>query len=372
MKRNQIIILGGLLLLFAVIFINIASKKKTSTKILKEEATTIYLPVSTVKNKAKEMQIISYGQVTPMSEIDVAFEVQGKLLKGEVNIRPGVSFSKGQILYRVDNDEAFYSLSARKVQLSNLVVSALPDVELDFSSEKNKWVSFLNSIKEKSRLPELPTFLSNKEKMFMTSRGILAEYYNIKSAEARMEKYVYIAPFSGTVLETYAEPGAIANPGTRIARIAKTNDFEIKVPISVDNIANYQKQGSVQFFTADGILVGSGNINRISEVINQQTQSVDVYYSIRPIANQKIYSGLFLNAAINQSAVKESITLPRIAVTENTVNVLKNGAIVAREIQIVGNKPDSLYVFGLQNGEHVILEKIEMDKKGKTFKGIVR
>ncbi len=372
MKRNQIIILGALLLIFALIFISIASKKKPAEKEMKEEATTIYVPTRLVENSEKEMQIISYGQVTPMSEIEVAVEVQGKLKEGALRMKPGVNFSKGQVLYRVDNEEAFYSLSARKTQLSNLVVGAMPDIELDFPKEKDKWLNFMNGIKAESRLPELPAMNSSKEKMFLTSRGVTAEYYNIRSQESRMEKYVYIAPFSGTVIETYSEPGAIANPGARLARIAKTNDFEIKVPIALNDIANYQKQGSVQFYNSDGDMVGTGTINRISDVINQQTQSVDVYYDVRPNSGQKIYSGLFLNVAINQKAMKSSITLPRMAVTGNKVNILVDGKIVSRDIQIVGNKPDSLYISGLENGSHVILEKIEVDTKGKVFKGIIR
>lgn len=372
MKRNQIIIIGVLFLLFALIFIGIVSKKKPNEKALKEEATTVYVPIRMVQNEEREMQIISYGQVTPMSEIDVAVEVQGKLEAGAVRMKPGVAFAKGQVLYRVNNEEAFYTLSARKTQLSNLVVGAMPDIELDFPSETSKWLNFMNSIKASSALPELPNMNTSKERMFMTSRGVLAEYYNIRSQESRLSKYSYIAPFSGTVLETYSEPGAIANPGVRLARIAKTNDFEIKVPISLDQIANYQKQGSVQFFDSDGNMVGTGTINRISDVINQQTQSVDVYYSIRPAGNQKIYSGLFLNVAINQKAVKSSVTVPRICVSDNKVNVLKNGKIVPRSIQIVGNKPDSLFISGLTNGDQVILDKIEMDTKGKIFKGITR
>ncbi len=142
MKRNQIIILGSLLVIFAIIFFVIAAKKKPAEKATKEEATAVYVPIRIVKNEEKELQIISYGQVTPMSEIDVAVEVQGKLEKGQILMKPGVNFSKGQILYKVNNDEAFYSLSARKTQLSNLVVSAMPDIELDFPSELTKWLKF--------------------------------------------------------------------------------------------------------------------------------------------------------------------------------------------------------------------------------------
>ena len=370
MKRNQIIILSTLFLVFAIIFIVIKGKKKTVEKSTKEVQTVVYLPVKTVQNQEKELQIISYGQIAANAEIDVAVEVQGKLEQGAIYLKPGVKFTKGQILFRVDNEEAYYTLSARKTQLANLVVGAMPDIELDFPKEKAKWSSFLDNIQAGKRLPNLPEFNSSKERMFMTSKGIIAEFYTIKSSESRMEKYVYIAPFSGTVLETYAEPGSIANPGSKLARIAKTNDFEIKVPISVENIAAYQKQGSVTFSNSDGLLVGTGSINRISDVINQQTQSVDVYYSIRPVSDHKIYSGLFLNVSINQKAITESISVPRMAVTQGKVNVLQGDKVVSREIQIVGNKPDSLFISGLANGEKVILEKVELNTQGKIFKGI--
>lgn len=372
MKRNQIVILGTLFLIFAVIFLIIKVRKNTDEKSIKEALSIAYLPVKIVKNQAKELQIISYGQVSANAEIDIAVEVQGKLELGEMYLKPGVKFSKGQILLRIDNEEAYYTLSARTTQLANLMVGAMPDIELDFPKEKIKWFSFLENIQVGKRLPTLPEFNSSKERMFMTSRGIIAEYYNLRSSEARMEKYIYIAPFSGTVLETYAEPGSVANPGTRLARIAKTNEFEIKVPISLENVASYQKQGSVTFSNSDGSIIGTGSINRISDVINQQTQSLDIYYSIQPVKNQKVYSGLFLNVAINQKAMKESISVPRMAVTNGKVNILQGDKVFSKMVQIVGNKPDSLFISGLADGEKVILEKIELNTQGKIFKGINR
>lgn len=372
MKRNQIVILGSLFLIFTIIFLVIIAKKKPHEKEMKEETKVVYLPVRKVKNEEREMQIVSYGQVLANAEIDVAFEVQGKLEQGSSYLKPGMSFQKGQILYRVNNEEAFYTLSSRKIQLANLIVGILPDIELDFPSEKNKWTKFLDAIQPDRLLPELPTIQSDKERLFLTSRNVLSEYYNIRSLEARMAKYTYFAPFSGTVLETYAEPGAIANPGARVARIAKTNEFEIKVPITTDHLKAYQKEGKANFYTVDGEKIGSGSINRMSEVINQTTQSVDVYYSISTKQDYKIYSGMYLNVSISQSAKTKSICVPRMAVTDNKVSILKGNKILDLAITVVGNKPDSLYISGLHDGEKVILEKVETDRKGKTFKGIIR
>ncbi|MBU2019374.1 MAG: hypothetical protein KJ941_06995, partial [Bacteroidetes bacterium] len=194
MKRNQIVILGTLIGIFAIIFLVIISKKKDTEKPIKEEQSTIYLPVRKVVNTEKEQQIISYGQVAANAELDIAFEVQGKLEKGFTILKPGSSFRQGQILYRVNNEEAFFALSSRKIQLSNLVVGILPDIELDFPSEKSKWLQFLEGIQPNKYLPALPELKSSKERMFLTARGVLSEYYNIKSTESRMEKYTYIAP----------------------------------------------------------------------------------------------------------------------------------------------------------------------------------
>lgn len=372
MKRNQIVILGSLFLIFTLIFLVIVAKKKPNDKEMKVEQKVVYLPIRKVVNEERDMQIVSYGQVLANAEIDVAFEVQGKLEQGVSYLKPGMSFSKGQILYRVNNEEAYYTLSSRKVQLSNLIVGILPDIELDFPSEKNKWMKFLDAVQPNKLLPELPSIQSDKEKMFLTSRNVLAEYYNIRSLEARMAKYTYFAPFSGTVLETFAEPGAIANPGARIARIAKTNEFEIKVPITKNHLKAYEKKGNATFYTVEGEKVGTGSINRISDVINQTTQSVDVYYSIKPVEDYKIFSGMYLNVSISQSAKTESICVPRMAMTENKISLLEGKKIIDVPVTIVGNKPDSVFISGLKNGQKVVLEKVETDRKGKTFKGIYR
>lgn len=372
MKRNQIILIGIFILITALIFIRISSNKKAPVKQLKEAKTTQYVPVASVDNRLKDIQLISYGQVSPNTELDISFEVQGKLERGEITLKPGVKFRMNQLLYKVNQEEAFYTLSARKSQLANLVIGAMADIELDFPSQKNKWLNFLNDLAPEKRLPELPVISSAKERMFITSRGIMTEYYTIQSQESRMEKYFYLAPFSGTVLEVFAEPGAIVNPGSRIARIAKTGDMEVKVPISLSTLKKFEKEGTADFTDGNGKLIGRGKIIRISDVINQQTQSVDVYYSITAINKETIYNGQFVNVAIKQTAKVESFTVPNVAVKGNKVNVIIKDQLVEREIVVIGNKPDSLFITGLKNGDLVVLEQVEKSADVKTYKGVKR
>lgn len=372
MKRNQLILIGVFVLLTALMFFRIVSNKKAPVKEVKEAKTVLNIPVSEVKNELRTLQLISYGQISPNTELDISFEVQGKLQKGDFQLKPGVKFKMNDLLYKVNEEEAFYTLSSRKSQLSNLIIGILPDIELDFPKDKAKWMQFLDQLGPERRLPELPVINNSREKMFVTAKGVFTEYYSIRSLESRMEKYFYLAPFSGTVLEVFSEPGSIVNPGVKIARIAKTGDMEVKVPISLATIKKFKDKGTATFEDAEGNVIGSGKIIRISDIINQKTQSVDVYYSIKATNNELIYNGQFVNVSIAQSATQESFAIPRTSVKGNKVNVLVNDKLVARQIVVVGNKPDTLFVSGLTDGDLVVLEQIEKSSDVKTYKGIKR
>lgn len=372
MKRSQIILLSVFIGLTGIIYVILANNKKEDSKELKVENNTVYVPVLNAKNELRTLMLTSYGQILPNSEVIVSVEVQGKLLKGAVTMKPGTNFKEGQILYKIDNQEAIYSLSARKTGLSNLIINALPDIELDFPSERQKWMNFLNNLDPFKMLPDLPAIRSEKERMFITSRTILTEYYNLKSQEERMLKYFYAAPFNGTVVAVYAEPGSVANPGGQIAKIAKSGDYEVKVPISMTDLKLYKENSNATFYDSKNKKIATGKIIRISDVINQQTQSADVYYSVKALPEQQIYHGMYLNVSINKESAKSTVTLPRVAVKDGKVNVLKNNKLTSVDVIIVSSKPDSVYVTGLTNGQSVLLEQVESNYSKVKYKGIVR
>lgn len=372
MKRNQIIILSIFFVVTALIYLRLMATKSDKEPEEKTASTIQYIPVREVHNVVRNMEITSYGQISPVAELEVAFEVQGRLKKGELTLKPGIRFRKGQVLYSVDANEAEQSLNARKVQLANLIITALPDIELDFPQQTNKWIDFLNKIQPSATLPELPAISSGKERMFVTSRSILSEYYNLKSLEERLRKYTYTAPFDGTVVEIYAEPGSIVNPGGRIAKIAKTGDFEVKVPINTNLLERYRDEGTATFSNAKGKVVGTGKIIRVSDVINQRTQSADVYYSIQPVKASEIYNGMFLNASIKQRANLASMAIPTVALKDGKVLILKDEKLIERSVENVSSKPDTVFVTGLKDGEILVLEPVQKDSQVKKYKGIKR
>lgn len=372
MKRSQITLLVLFIVISGALYLKLSSNYKGKGKELKETQEEMFVAVQKVQNTTIELQLTSYGMILPNTELMISFEVQGVLKKGDIQIKPGTNFRKGQVLYTVDYQEAMHTLNARKMSFSNLVIQILPDLEMDFPADANKWKLFLDKVEPNKSLPELPNIQSEKEKLFLTGKTIFTEYYNIKSLEVRLAKYKFVAPFNGTVVSVMSEPGSIVSPGAQIAKIAKSGEFEVKVPISIQDLELYKKKSNATFFDSKGSEIASGKILRISNVINQQTQSADVYYSVEPYKGILIYHGMYLNVSINKKSFKETMTLPRNAVKNNFVNVLKGDKIVPVEINIVSSIPDSVYVTGLKNGQLAILEQIEKADTSIIYKPVMR
>lgn len=358
MKRSQIVLTTVFLVISGLMYISIMANKKEHKKSIKEESTTVYVAVTEVNNKQRTLPLASYGQISPITELMVSFEVQGKLMQGKTRLKPGAKFYENQILYQVDRQEQYFTIAARKMALSGMIAQAMPDIVLDFPNEKDKWEKFLFSLKYNDLLPVLPEFATVKERLFWTTRNMLTEYFNILALEKRLEKYAYIAPFSGTVIEVYAEPGSIVNPGVQVAKIARTGEFELRAPVPLKDLDNFKNQKSANFINSEGELVATGTIVRISDVINQRTQSADIYYSVKPVNNATVYNGMYLNVSIGVETRKNVMILPRTAVKDGKVMVFGNEKLISKEITIVGDKPDSVYVEGLQNGQLIVLEQV--------------
>lgn len=368
MKRSQIVLFSIFLFISGLIYIPILLNKKAYKKDIKEISKTVFVNIKEVENQPHVITLNAYGQISPITELIVSFEIQGKLVKGKNRLKPGTHFNAGEALYMIDGEEMFYTMASRKIAFAGMIANALPDFLIDFPNESEKWLTFLDAVHPQNLLEEFPRMSNKKESLFWTTRGIKTEYYSLVSLEKRYEKYTYRAPFSGTVVEIYSEPGSIVNPGTQIAKIAKTGDYELKVPVSIDDLEKYKKSNIARFTDGNKTEIANGKIIRVSDVVNQRTQSVDVYYSVVPVNGNRVYNGMFLNATIDRQEEKNAVVLPITAVSDGKVLILKGTRLVEKEVLQVGDKPDSVYVKGLTNGTKVLLEQVGTPVPGVTYK----
>ena len=68
-------------------------------------------PENFIENQERSLTISSYGQIVPFTELDIAFEISGRLQRGDLLMKPGTRFAKNDLLYKVSSEEMFYNLS---------------------------------------------------------------------------------------------------------------------------------------------------------------------------------------------------------------------------------------------------------------------
>jgi RND family efflux transporter MFP subunit len=234
----------------------------------------------------------------------------------------------------------------------------LPDLKIDFADNYDAWSKYFNSLDIDKKFQEMPKPKSDKEKTFLATKGIYSSFYSIKSAEARLEKHRYYAPFSGSIMEVAMQSGSFVNPGTRIGKILRSGDHEMKVAIETRDIPWIQVGAPVEIYSQESQQYWKGAVTRISDHVNQNTQSVDAFVTIYP-NGQKIYDGQFFQASIPARTIKDGMIMPRNAIYNGSeVFVLEDSAIRRKEINIIRLSEEDAIFNGLEKGELLVVEPL--------------
>lgn len=303
-----------------------------------------------VGNKSSVVSVDLKGTVQAPQTVTISFEVSGKLEKGHIPLQPGAEVKKGQLVYQINNKEAFADLSGQKIRLSEKMVKLLPEIEKMFPAEKNKWVRFLEELKPQLLLPSMPSFSTSAERYFFAEKGVLSDFHGLQLAELRMTKYFYIVPFDGTLYGITEQPGNIVKAGKPVARIARTGDFLLQLTVPAEYIAAVRQQQKLNVFTENGVIMGSATLIEHQDKIPAGA-SVKYRFAFSPSGKERLFHGKQAVVKIAYTSPEKSFTIPASAVDGDLVQIVSGEKLVTRRITIAGRSGDSLVVTGLKDGE---------------------
>jgi membrane fusion protein, multidrug efflux system len=333
-----------------------ANQKELPPERPKVEAAN-YVKVNTVKYENIDTEIVAYGRITSSQSLNIIAEVGGRLLPGNINLKPGENFRQGQILCRIYDVEARLTLQSRKSEYLNLIASTLPDVKIDYPNRYNEWLQYFEGIEIDKPLPELPELTNLKLKTFLATKNILREYYSIRSAEENLRKYTIYAPYNGSISAVNLEVGTIVSPGTTIAGIIRTDKLELEIPVEVKDIRWVGEGTPVQVMSEDEGRTWEGFIIRKADRVDPNTQSINVYISVEAGPDSDLYDGLYLKAVIPGSTLESALEVPRrILQSEDEVFVVEQGMLKSKKVNIQKINNDNVLINGLEEGDSLVLE----------------
>lgn len=358
MKRKLWIALAafGIILTAAGVMFLLFTLKEEPQKKTKPQS-DIYVRVDTVDYVNLQARITSSGRLHTYNEVVVSSEVSGRLSEGAVPFRAGQTFGKGQVIARVVNPEFPLSVKARKSRFLQTLASILPDLRLDYPDSYTRWYAFFEQIDIEQPMPRLPVPESSQERIFLASRNILSDYYTILGDEARLQKHDIRATFNGAFNNIAQEPGAVVNPGSRLATIVRTDLYELEVPVVTDEIRMLSVGDSVIVSAENINRAWKGEISRIGAVVNPSSQAVSVFVAIP--GEKGLFDGMYLTARLYGSILEDVMEMPRNAVFNNNhVYILQKNTLVEKPVEIIKKNPETIFLKGLNEGGKLVIEPL--------------
>jgi multidrug efflux pump subunit AcrA (membrane-fusion protein) len=306
--RNFILSIIGVVLIIVSIFFakNLIANKNKPRPVAAKVVKTVF--VDTVKNATIPIVLPANGNLTAKQRVELYSEVQGIFRTGNKLFKPGQMYRRGEALIRIDASEYYASVQSAKSNLYNSIAAIMPDLRLDFPEVFPKWQAYLNNFDLAKSTPELPKMTSEKENYFITGRGIVSSYYNVKNLEQRLSKYIITAPFDGILTEALATEGSLVRNGQKLGEFINPKIYEMEVAIS-KSFANILKVGEkVSLTNLDRTESYSGTVSRVNGSIDPNTQTITAFIEV---AHENLKEGMYLEASLNAKDIEDAIEINR-------------------------------------------------------------
>ena len=301
--------------------------------------------------------VIAKGRVVSTAEVELVAEASGRVEPGDIPLKKGQSFKKGQVLLTIYKDEAELALGAQKSQFLNTIANLLPDIRVDYPDHFKTFQSFFNSIQLDENIPPLPEIQSESMRIFLASRNVLAEYFAVKQAELKLSRHTIQAPFNGTLLDVYIEAGAYTNTGGRIGKMIATDALEVEIPVENENTRWIRPGDPVKLTSVDQRRSWNGRVVRVSDFVDVTTQSRSVFARVPLNDQSSLYAGEYLNAEFLGGIVTNVMEIPRNALFNyNEVFTILDGLLKIQTVNVVKLNQTTALIRGVEEGVYVVTQ----------------
>ena len=355
MRKLILTILGVLLIIASFFFAYKLIESKNKVKPVPQKVVkTVF--VDTVKNSTIPIVIPANGNLTAKRRVELYAEVQGIFTPGTTLFKAGQTCRQGQTLIRIDASEYYASVQSAKSNLYNSIAAIMADLRLDFPEVFPKWQAYLNGFDLNTTTPKLPSMASEKENYFITGRGIVSNYYNVKNLEQRLSEYTISAPFDGILTEALVTEGSLIRSGQKLGEFIDPSVYEMEVAIS-KSFANLLKVGEkVELNNLDGTETFTGIVSRVNGSIDATTQTITVFIEVK---SELLKEGMYLEARLDAKQEENAIEINRnLLLDTNQIFVVRDGVLDVVDVKPVYFSDTKVVLKDVPNGAIILSRSV--------------
>ncbi len=351
----------------ALVFIGCSQKKENNTE------KSVPVKIYQVKSESISKYIRATGTVTGDEDVILYSKVAEQVEK--INVKPGQSVTKDQILAEQKNDILKQGLDIASASLKTAEAqSKLASIEFERLSK-------LHSEKAISpqQFDQSNTAKETADHAFEQAKSMYEQ------AKEQYENSFVKAPFSGIVAAVYVERNQTINIGQQVVQIISPSKMKSKIYLTGEDIQDVKigQKVVIKFPTIPNQMF-EGRVDKINAAIDQASKSLEVEIAL--LSNDsKIKSGIFgeffieTKKNINSLVIPEAALIPQTEIKidretglQNTfkkyyVFVLENNKAKMKEVKTgIANNGQIEITEGINNGESVIIIGQNIVKEGQT------
>lgn len=347
---------------------SISENKKKARPVAVKAIKTVF--IDTVNNGTVKIIIPANGSLTAKRRIELFSEVQGVFRVGPKLFRAGQKYRLGDFFIRIDNTEYYANVQSAKSNFYNTLTSIMPDLKLDFPDVFTKWEAYINSIDLEKTTPNLPELSSDKEKYFITGRGIISGYYNVKNLEQRLSKYIISVPFNGILTQALVTEGSLIRSGQKLGEFIDDSVYELEVAVS-KNYASLLKVGEkVTLNNLDKTESYNGTVTRINGSVDLTSQTVSIFIEVK---DEKLKEGMYLEAQLSAKEEKNVIEIDRGLLSDtNEVFIVQDSLLLTYPVEPLFFGENKVIIKGIPDGTYLLAKPVPGAYPGMLVKPFVK
>lgn len=343
----------------------LALNKPIAEKVKREQVvTSVNVLIATKRDVT--LQIPSQGLVNPIRSTTLAAQVAGRVNKVTPRFKVGERFAENEILIEIEDSDYRSAITQAESALAE-ASAALIQEQARADQALRDW----NKISPGQK----PTDLAARKPQLMSAQArVDAAADSLARAKRDLERTKIRAPFAGRLSATYTELGSYLPPGTRVADLESTGRYEVRLPVSLDDLAfiKSQQDGKVTLHAEIGgeQMKWTGTVVRTEGEVERASRSV---YLVAEIAeddtpqNAFLKPGLFLRADVEGRVIPGVFEIPRLAFLDEThLRVVGDGdKLFKRKVKVTRRTATTMLVSeGLKEGDRVCLTSLPASIEG--------
>lgn len=312
--------------------------------------------VSTLEVPARSgaLTVTGTGSVEPTREVTLAAEVGGRIATVSPALVSGGSVRMGQVLATIeaaDYENALAVAEAEVVQRRYELIRAEQEVEV----AREEWAS--SGAAGEPETTDLGRLAYREPQLELARSGLAAAEARVRDAELRLERTRIRAPFDGKIRSKQIDVGQFVGPGQPVAAMYATDEVELVVPLSPDQMdlldPNWQLRDrlAARVIPAGGTpdAAWDGYVHRVDGALDPATRLVNVVVRVpgpyRPSETQKpLLVGTFARVGIVGRVEERYWTIPLSALRDqggqSAVWLVDDSSVQMQRVEVVQQVDD--------------------------------